>query len=445
MNGRRMLVAVTAGAALYGGVVAVPAAADGGRRHVSVWVDDMGQRPGGLLQVTADGLGRLRARQKVIASSPAFARPVRLTEYSTGVPGDHSLLAKAAIAMSARPGRYPVRITLDGRTVARSTVQVVPAKRPEFSVSQTPGWPERPGEQLGVSYDDLYPGETGHAFTVRSAAFDKPVALTHDADGPDWNNPRLFDALPMVSRRAKDGVYTVTLHGPSGRVLARKRITVRAARPGDHDYRGNARGPFFFGLSGSAEEAKNRYRTQPGGTFNVLWKDTFPDGGEETTLTATSPAFQRPVRLERDDSKAADGDDPRYYAPARIRPDLAPGSYPVTVVSHHGRVKRTSQIVVTGTGTGATTGSGTGRSTGTESTSGTKSTTGTGTKSPTEPNSTTGNKSTASTASTTGAKRTAAAPDENDPGHPAVLAGAGAGVAAAAGAGFVLWRRRMAR
>ncbi|WP_185836980.1 hypothetical protein [Streptomyces sp. WAC 06783] len=425
MNGRRMLVTVTAGAVLYGGAVAAPAAADGGRRQVTVWVDDMGQRPGGLLQVTVDGLGRLNARQKVIASSPAFAGPARLTEYSTGIAGDHSLLARAAVAMSARPGRYPVRIALDGRTVAKSTVQVVPAKRPEFSVSRTPGSPQRPGAQLGVSYDDLYPGETGRTFTVRSAAFDKPVTLTHDPDGPDWNNPRLFDAVPMVSRRAKDGVYTVTLHAPSGHVLARKRITVRASRPGDHDYRGNARGPFFFGRSGSADEAKNHYRTQPGGTFNVLWKDEFPDAGEETTLTATSPAFQRPVRLERDDSKAADGDDPRYYAPARIRPDLAPGSYPVTVVSHHGRVKKTSQVVVTGTGTDTGTGSTSGP--GTESTTGTKSTTGT---------------------PDAGKKKTAAAPDKpdkDDSGHPAVLAGAGAGAAATAGVVFVLWRRRTAR
>ncbi|MFH9419577.1 hypothetical protein [Streptomyces sp. NPDC017529] len=80
----------------------------------------------------------------------------------------------------------------------------------------------------------------------------------------------------------------------------------------------------------------------------MLWSDASPDPGEETALTATSPAFPRPVRLNRDDSKAADGADPRYYATDRIRPDLAPGSYPATVVSHHRRVQKSGRVLVTG-------------------------------------------------------------------------------------------------
>ncbi len=72
-----------------------------------------------------------------------------------------------------------------------------------------------------------------------------------------------------------------------------------------------------------------------------------PDAGEEERLTATSAAFDAPVPLRRDDSKAADGDDPRFYGPARIRDGLTPGSYPVTIVSHHGRVKKTGHVLVT--------------------------------------------------------------------------------------------------
>lgn len=389
MNGGRVMAAVAAGAVLYAGVAAAPAAADGGERRVTVLVTDSGSRPGELFSVDVRGLGRPDARRKVTASSPAFAGPVRLTAYWMGLEKEYSFQARPAIAMSARPGSHPLLVAVDGRAVAEATVHVAPAKRPEFSVSASPEWARRPGETLAVSYDDLYPGETGHTFTARSAAFDGPAMLTHDPDGPDWNNPRLFSALPAVSRQAKDGVYTVTLSGPSGQVLGRRQITVRAARPGDADFRGKARGPLFFGLSGSPEDAANHYRTKPGGTFNVLWSDASPDPGEETALTATSPAFQRPVRLRRDDSKAADGADPRYYATARIRPDLAPGSYPVTVVSHHRRVQKSGRVLVTG--------------------------------------------------------ERRAAPDAGGPGRPAVLAGAGGAAVAAAGTGFVLWRRRAAR
>ncbi|MFI0259161.1 hypothetical protein ACH4OW_09020 [Streptomyces sp. NPDC017056] len=388
MSGGRVMAAVAAGAVLYGGVAAAPAAADGGERRVTVFVTDSGSRPGELFSVNVRGLGRPDARQEATASSPAFAGPVRLTAYWMDLEKEYSFQAKPAIAESARPGSHPLLVAVGGRTVAKATVRVAPAKRPEFSVSASPGRAQRPGETLAVSYDDLYPGETGHTFTVRSEAFDGPASLTHDPDGSDWNNPRLFSALPAISRQAKDGVYTVTLSGPSGQVLERRPITVRAARSGDADYLGKARGPLFFGLSGSPEDAANHYRTKPGGTFNVLWTDASPDPGEETALTATSPAFQRPVRLKRDDSKAADGSDPRYYATARVRPDLDPGSYPVTVVSHHQRVKRTGQVVVTG--------------------------------------------------------ERKAAPETEGPGRPALLAGVG-GAAVAAGTGFVLWRRRAAR
>jgi hypothetical protein len=45
--------------------------------------------------------------------------------------------------------------------------------------------------------------------------------------------------------------------------------------------------------------------------------------------------------------KGADGDDPRFFGTATIRSDLKPGRYPVTVVAHHGRVKKTEYVAVT--------------------------------------------------------------------------------------------------
>ncbi|MFC9646707.1 hypothetical protein ACFTZF_51270, partial [Streptomyces mirabilis] len=71
------------------------------------------------------------------------------------------------------------------------------------------------------------------------------------------------------------------------------------------------------------------------------------DAGEDTRLTATSPAFTHVLHLNRDSSKSADGDDPRYFNTATVRTDIKPGRYPVTIVAHHGRVKKIGYLMVT--------------------------------------------------------------------------------------------------
>ncbi|MFH8790815.1 hypothetical protein [Streptomyces roseoverticillatus] len=314
-------------------------AGDGGPVHVLL-NSAFDNRPGELVDIEVQGV---RERGDVTVSSPVFPHAVRLA------PRAHAHHGRPAIAMTTGPGTYPLTVRAGGRVVAKDRVEVKPSRRPSFTAA-SPGEVLRPGERLWMAYDDLYPGETGQSFAVRSPAFRKEVRLAHDPKSTDWNNPRLFSGAAELPQGVRDGTYKVTLYGPGGRVVDEKPLTVRAARPGDRDYVGRARGPAFFGTSAASGPggARDRgHRVPAGGTVNVLWRDRAPDPGEEERLTATSPAFERPVRLRRDDSKAGDGDDPRYYAPARIRQGLAPGTYAVTVASHHGRVTKVAHLEIT--------------------------------------------------------------------------------------------------
>ncbi|MEV4744651.1 hypothetical protein [Streptomyces sp. NPDC049555] len=340
----RAALALAGAGVLWLGVQGGPAVAAGespGGVHLLLG-GAFGSRPGELIDVDVRGL---RAGVGLVTvTSPAFARPVRLAPY--GDAGGRGFHARPAVATRAAPGTYPLRVHAGGRVVAEDRVRVEAARRPLFTVSAR--GQVRPGERLGLFFDDLYPGETGDAFTVTSPALRSPVRLRHDARGVDWHNPRMFTAPAVVAPEAADGTYKVTLTGPGGRRIAERPLAVRAARPGDDDWTGRVRGPSFFRPSAHPEDARAAgQRVAAGGTVNVLWRDASPDPGEEESLTATSPAFERPVALRRDDSKAGDGDDPRYYGAARVRRALAPGSYPVTVVSHHGRVRRTGQLLVT--------------------------------------------------------------------------------------------------
>lgn len=300
-------------------------------------------RPGELIDIDVQGL---RAHGDVTVTSSVFPQPVRLTPYRhDGERGHH---ARPAVATTVRPGSYPLRVHAGGKVVAEENVEVKAAQRPVFQVASE-GEVLRPGERQGISYDDLWPGETGDVFTASSPAFRAPVRLVHDPQSSDWNNPRMFTALVTLPTTVKDGTYKVRLTDAHGRTVDEKPLEVRAAHPGDRDYVGRARGPAFFAPTAHPEAARtSSHRATAGGTVNVLWRDASPDPGEEDRLTATSPAFEQPVPLRRDDSKAGDGDDPRYFGPARLRDDLATGRYPVTVISHHGRVKRTGHLIVAG-------------------------------------------------------------------------------------------------
>ncbi|WKX70651.1 hypothetical protein [Streptomyces sp. XD-27] len=361
MGWTRAWAAAVCGGVLGCAVTAGPAAADGagpadaGDPSVSLILNGaMDARPGEIVDLRLEGISPERGQAKVVASSPAFGDKVHLVHkkdvVSEGTEGDVVVSYYAAqepLAMTAGPGTYPVVVKVGGREVARDEVKVVASQRPVFDVSAFHE-EARPGERMYLEFDDLYPGETGTDFTVRSKAFAAPVRLTHDEER-DWYNPRLFTARPDLPPDVRDGTYAVTLTGPGGKRITERKLKVRAARSGDRDYVGEV-GPLrFFGRNGSPDRPRAKdFRVASGGVVNVLLRDTAPDVGEEHRLTATSPAFESPARLRLDDSKAADGDDHRrFYGPARVRRGLEPGTYPVTVVSHHGRVKKTAEIVVT--------------------------------------------------------------------------------------------------
>ncbi|EST34642.1 hypothetical protein [Streptomyces roseochromogenus] len=300
-----------------------------------------GPRPG-----EAIGIDLLNYQPKpgvhLVAESPVFAHPIRMDDPAAKVDG---LGVKAPIPMSAEPGSYPLVIKARGKVVARDTIRVRPPERPSVEVDD--GRARRPGTRVNLFFDDLYPGENGDSFTARSPAFASPVRLTRGKDS--WNNTRVFSALNVpLPFTLHDGTYAIWVTDGDGRRKARTRLEVRSARPGDDDYLGNAEGPAFFGKTGSPLRAQDKgFTAAAGTTMYVKWQDASPDPGEEERLTATSPAFQAPARLASDVIKGHEMDPPLFWGPARIKPGLKPGRYPVTVVSHRGRVTKNSYLTVT--------------------------------------------------------------------------------------------------
>lgn len=299
-------------------------------------------RPGQLISMRLDSITRAQGHDAVTAHSPAFGGPVRLRWQD-----DASYGATRPLAMTVKPGWYPLSVSVAGRTVARDKIHVLRSERPSFTVTFG-SEVARPGESVWLNFDDLYPGERGTRFTVRSAALHRPARLVHD-ERYDFYNPRAFLAGTALKPGLADGTYTFTLYGPHGHRIAKKRLKIRASRPGDPDYLGKVHGPALYdpGLGYADSPHRRDFKVRPGGRVAVMWRDAVPDPGEETRLTATSPAFTHVLRLNRDDSKASDGDDPRYLNTATVRAGLKPGRYPVTVVAHHGRVRKVGYVIVT--------------------------------------------------------------------------------------------------
>ncbi|MFB6484991.1 hypothetical protein ACFCXF_17875 [Streptomyces virginiae] len=72
----------------------------------------------------------------------------------------------------------------------------------------------------------------------------------------------------------------------------------------------------------------------------------------EDSLVATSPAFTEDVRIRTDgpDDPLCKCDDGTtlHTGHTTLRDDLPPGTYPLTVVGHHGLETHTAQIVLAG-------------------------------------------------------------------------------------------------
>ncbi|MEV6118293.1 hypothetical protein AB0L59_38940 [Streptomyces sp. NPDC052109] len=336
---QRMVAVGVCGGVLSCGGLARPAAADQDPPTISQAF--AGPRPGEAIGIDLLNYER-RPGVRLVAESPVFAAPIRMDGPAGDTDGEG---VKARIPAWVKPGFYPLVVRARGRVVARDTIEVKPPKRPSIDVDEDGAG--RPGTKVNLFFDDLYPGETGDFFTAHSPAFASPVRLAHDERS--WNNTRTFNALNVrLPHTLKDGTYAVWVTDAHGRRKAVSRLEVRSARPGDEDYVGKAEGPAFFGEADHLLNARAKgFTIAPGTTMYVRWQDAHPDPGEEERMTATSPAFQGPAKLSFDLLKGREGDDPIFWGPARVRPDLEPGSYPVTVVSHRGRVKKTSYLTVT--------------------------------------------------------------------------------------------------
>ncbi|MYV77222.1 hypothetical protein GT352_25305 [Streptomyces sp. SID1046] len=90
---------------------------------------------------------------------------------------------------------------------------------------------------------------------------------------------------------------------------------------------------------------------RPGSTVTVLLGDDDAVPGEDS-LVATSPAFTKDVRIRTDgpDDPLCKCDDGTtlHTGHTTLRDDLPPGTYPLTVVGHHGLETHTAQIVLAG-------------------------------------------------------------------------------------------------
>ncbi|MFC9645171.1 hypothetical protein ACFTZF_42770, partial [Streptomyces mirabilis] len=109
------------------------------RKPVLILNGQLDARPGELVDIRIDGISRTQGRDGVTADSRAFAAPARM-RWQDGV-----YWTVAALAMTDKPGWYPLSVTVAGHTVARDKVQVVRSQRPSFTVLAS-SRVARPGE-----------------------------------------------------------------------------------------------------------------------------------------------------------------------------------------------------------------------------------------------------------------------------------------------------------
>ncbi|MFF9406421.1 hypothetical protein ACF1B0_12985 [Streptomyces anandii] len=168
---------------------------------------------------------------------------------------------------------------------------------------------------------------------VTSPALRKPARLTPKSKGAA-DSAEVYGPGQMQRLRSdiKPGAYilTATFHG---RTVATARLTVTA--------QADARiVSFQVWARGKGSDSSV--------TICLIDEQAAPD---EPSLVAKSPAFPGPVTLTSTGSAAdscptADGSDTLYSGRVPLRTGLAAGSYPVTVISHHGRHTSTQEITI---------------------------------------------------------------------------------------------------
>ncbi|WP_226599086.1 hypothetical protein [Streptomyces violascens] len=133
----------------------------------------------------------------------------------------------------------------------------------------------------------------------------------------------------------------------NGRTVATANLTVVPVAPADI-----AR--FVAGPKGGRlgiDDSTPRVTVRPGSDIVVLLADYHPARNEDA-LTVKSEAFEGPptIRTGNSDDPGCKCDDGAtvYAGDITLRTDVPVGTYPLTVVSHHGQQTSTAQLKVAG-------------------------------------------------------------------------------------------------
>ncbi|MFI9720013.1 hypothetical protein ACIHFE_10195 [Streptomyces sp. NPDC052396] len=179
--------------------------------------------------------------------------------------------------------------------------------------------------------------------TVSSSALVKPITLTPvKKGGAQFGQVAGPASEHQVRDDVRPGTYQVTATS-HGQTLATASLTLAAKGSADI-------GRFVIGRKGAAPGGDTSATVRPGAEAVVVFTDRQPDPDEDT-LTVKSPAFEHPLTLKQgadDPGCKCDDGATLYGGHTRLRDDLKPGRYPMTVVSHHGKETTTRQFQVTG-------------------------------------------------------------------------------------------------
>ncbi|MFE2324772.1 hypothetical protein ACFXD5_12785 [Streptomyces sp. NPDC059385] len=198
---------------------------------------------------------------------------------------------------------------------------------------------QQPGEPGGEFQIGILGMPSGwDTVSVTSPALAQPVPLVPSAQGATDSDRNAYEARASVPLGVAPGTYALTATS-HGRTVATAQLTV-------------AFGPAMirrFGILRPDTVLGDPVR--PGSTVTVLLGDDHPMPGEGS-LVAKSPAFTKDVRIRTngpdDPGCKCDDGSTLYTGHTTLRDDLPPGTYPLTVVSHHGRETHTTQIVLAG-------------------------------------------------------------------------------------------------
>ncbi|MFH8340476.1 hypothetical protein [Streptomyces sp. AM6-12] len=198
-----------------------------------------------------------------------------------------------------------------------------------------------PGESLWFGIEGMPPG--WDRVEITSPALQKPALLVPAKKGARESTEPADDGGPRIREGLRAGSYPVTATS-HGRTVATTRVKV-IGEDAAEVFR------FVIGPAGALPGGTTPARVRPGSDIQVLLNDLRGDP-EETSLTVTSPVFTGPVtiRTGSPDDPGCKCDDPGtvYAGRGRVRPDVAPGRYPMTVKSHHGKQTTTRHVTVAG-------------------------------------------------------------------------------------------------